>query len=116
MDRAEEIFVGLFSRLREELRADPGVGLALKAQGRDLTLRIRSEKPSDAGRRPFFAIVVGLAERDGAFRVSYDPSGVPSTQRKVTILDTDSTDELLGLIRRYVEEERRRLIDYRQEP
>ena len=114
MDRTEEVFVGLFSRLREDLREEPGIGLALKAQGRNVTLRIRSEGQAGDGRQPFFAVVVGLADRDGEFRVSYNPSGTPSAERQVTIVGADSTDELLGLVRRYVEEERRRLIDHRQ--
>jgi hypothetical protein len=114
MDRAEEVIVGLFSRLREDLRAEPGVGLALKAQGRNVTLRIRSERRAEDERQPYFAVVVGLAETDGSFRVSYDPSGTPSAERQVTIVGSDSTDELHGLVRRYVEEERRRLIDHQR--
>jgi hypothetical protein len=114
MDRTEEVIVGLFSGLREDLRAEPGVGLALKAQGGDVTLRIRSEERDGDERRPFFAVVVGLAEREGAYRVSYKPSGVPSAESRVTIVAADSADELLGLVRRYVEEERRRLADHRR--
>ena len=106
--------MGLFSRLREDLREEPGVGLALKAQGRDVTLRIRSEKQAGDERQPYFAIVVGAGERDGAFRVSYNPSGTPSADRQITIVGADSAEELLGLVRRYVEGERRRLIDHRQ--
>lgn len=113
MDRTEEVFVNLFSRLREDLREESGVGLALKAEGRNVTLRIRSEKAGDE-RRPYFAVVVGVGERDGSFRVSYKPSGVPSAERQVTVVDADSTDGLLGLVRGYVEAERRRLIDYQQ--
>ena len=114
MDRIEEVFVGLFSRLREDLMEEPGVGLALKAQGRNVTLRIRSEEQAGDERQPYFAIVVGAAERDGAFRVSYNPSGTPSAERQITIVGADSIEDLLGLVRRYVEGERRRLIDHRQ--
>lgn len=114
MDRTEAVFVGLFSGLREELREESGVGLALKAEGRNVTLRIRSEKKVGDERRPYFAVVVGVGEMDGSFRVSYRPSGVPSAERQVRIVAADSTEELLGLVRGYVETERRRLIDYQR--
>jgi hypothetical protein len=113
MDRTEGVFVDLFSRLREDLREESGIGLALKAEGRNVTLRIRSERQAGDEKRPFFAIVVGAAERNGAFRVTYNPSGAPSAERQITIVGGDSAEELLGLVRRHVEEERRRLIDYR---
>lgn len=113
MDRTEEAFVSLFARLREDLREESGVGLALKAEGRNITLRIRSEKQADDERQPYFAVVVGVGERDGSFRISYKPSGLPSAEKRVTVIDADSTDELLGLVRRYIEEERRRLINHR---
>ena len=112
MDRTEEVFVGLFSRLREELQEEYGIGLALKAEGRDITLRVRSQKKAGDEKQPYFAVVVG--ERDGAFRVTYKPGGIPFAESQVTIVDADSSDQLLGLIRGYVEAERRRLIDYRQ--
>jgi hypothetical protein len=112
VDRTEEVFIALFSRLREELREETGVGLALKAEGPNVTLRIRSEEQAGDERRPFFAVVVGIAERDGAFRVSYNPSGSPSAERQMTIVGSDSAEELLGLVLRYVEEERRRLSDH----
>ena len=112
MDRIEEVLVGLFSGLREELREEYGVGLALKAEGHDVTLRVRSQKKAGDEKQPYFAVVVG--ERDGAFRVTYKPGGVPSAESQVTIVDPDSSDRLLGLVRGYVEAERRRLIDYRQ--
>jgi hypothetical protein len=111
MDRIEEVFVGLFSSLREELREESGVGLALKAEGRDITLRIRSQNKTGDEKQPYFAVVVG--ERDGAFRISYKPSGVPLAASQVTIVGADSAEELLGLVRGYVEKERRRMIDYR---
>ena len=114
MDRTEEVFVSLFSRLREDLREESGVGLALKAEGRNVTLRIRGEKKTGDERRPYFAVVVGVGEKDGSFRVSYNPSGAPSAERQVTVVDAASTDGLLGLVRGYVEAERRRLIDYQQ--
>lgn len=114
MDRTEDVFVGLFSRLREDLREESGVGLALKAEGRNVTLRIRSEKEAGDERRPYFAVVVGLGVGDGTFRVSYKPSGVPLAHRQVTILAADSAGPLLDLIRGYLELERRRLVDFRQ--
>ena len=43
MDRTEEVFVSLFSRLREDLREESGVGLALKAEGRNVTIRIHRQ-------------------------------------------------------------------------
>ncbi len=49
----------------------------------------------------------------GAFRVSYKPSGFPSASR-VTIVPGESPDKLFGLVRGYVENERQRLIDYRE--
>src|SRR5271157_1224584 len=108
MDKSEEVFVSLFSRLREEF----GVGLALKAEGRNITLRVRSEKKPGDEKQRYFALVVG--DRDGAFRISYKPSGVPSAESQVTIVGAEATDRLLGLVRGYVEKERRRLMDYRQ--
>src|SRR5262245_39161624 len=56
-----------------------GVGLALKAEGRSVTLRIRSEPRAGDERRPYF--VVGAGEADGSFRVSYKPSGLPYAAR-----------------------------------
>jgi hypothetical protein len=112
MDKIEEVFVSLFSSLREDLREEYGVGLALKAEGRNVTLRVRSEKKTGDEKQPYFAVVVG--ERDGDFRISYKPSGVPFAESQVTIVGTDATDGLLGLVRGYVEKERRRLMDYRQ--
>jgi hypothetical protein len=114
MDRTEEVFVGLFSRLREDLREESGIGLALKAEGRNVTLRVRSEKEAGDEKRPYFAVVIGLAVGEGAFRVSYKPSGVPMAGRQVTILDADSAGQLLGLVRGYIEVERRRLSDFRR--
>jgi hypothetical protein len=114
MDRTEEVFVGLFTGLREDLREEPGVGLALKAEGRNVTLRIRSQPDAGDEKCPYFAVVVGLAEGEGAFRVSYKPSGVPLAGRQVTILDADSAGQLLGLVRGYIEVERRRLSDFRR--
>jgi hypothetical protein len=114
MDRTEEVFVGLFTGLREDLREEPGVGLALKAEGRNVTLRIRSQQEAGDERRPYFAVVVGLAVGEGAFRVSYRPSGVPLASRQVTILDAESAGPLLGLVRGYIEAERRRLIEFRR--
>jgi hypothetical protein len=113
MDRAEEIFVDLFSHLREDLRGGRNIGLALKAQGSDITLRIRSEKLASDEKQPYFAVVVG--ESEGSFRVSYKPSGVPSAQSRVTIVAPGSTEELLGLVREYIEAERQRLTAYQHD-
>jgi hypothetical protein len=112
MDRLEAILVNLFETLRDDLREESGVGLALKAEGRDVTLRVRSQEKAGDVRRPYFAVVVGIS--DGAFRISYKPSGVPSAARRVVIVAADSADELLGLVRGYVEAERRRLSGYRR--
>jgi hypothetical protein len=114
MDRTEEVIVGLFTRLREDLREESSVGMALKAEGRNITLRIRSEKEPGDEKRPYFAVVIGLAVGEGAFRVSYKPSGVPLAGRQVTILDADSAGQLLGLVRGYIEVERCRLREFRQ--
>jgi hypothetical protein len=114
MDRTEDVFVGLFSRLREDLEGHPGVGLALKAEGRNVALRIRSAQDAGDEMRPYFAVVVGLGARDGSFRVSYKPSGVPPADRQVTVVDAESTDRLIELVRGLVETERRRLIDYQR--
>lgn len=114
MERREAILIELFSRLRETLREEPGVGLALRAEGPALSLRIRSEADDDE-RHPFFAAVVEPGEREGSFRVSYKPSGSPSAEREVTILDAAASDDLLGLVCSYLDDERRRLADFRQE-
>jgi len=114
MDRTEEALLGLFAELRDELRQESDVGLALKAQGRNATLRIRSQEEHSDEKRPYFAVVVGSAVSRGAFRVSYQPSGVPLAKRQVTIIDANSAAELTGIVRRYVEEERQRLINYRR--
>ena len=112
MKRIEEIFVSLFSILREELREESGVGLALKAEGQYLTLRVRRQKTTEDEKQPYFSVVVG--ERDGAFRISYDPSGLPMAERQVTIVGAESAEELVGLVRGYVEVERRRMVGSRQ--
>jgi hypothetical protein len=111
MDDIEGILVNLFKILRHDFREEAKVGLALKAEGRDITLRVRSRAKVGDERHPYFAVVVGGG--DGAFRISYKPSGVPSAKSRVTVVDADSADELLGLVRGYVEAERRRLSDYR---
>ncbi len=111
MEEIEGVLVNLFKILRDDLREDARVGLALKAEGRDVTLRVRSQSNPGDERQPYFAIVVGRC--DEAFRISYKPSGVPSAESRVVIVGADSADELLGLVRGYVEAERRRLSDYR---
>ena len=81
MDKTEAALVGLFSGLRDALRGEPGVGLALKAQGRGVALRIRSEEDPDGGKRPYFAVVVGRARNEaGPSRVSYKPGGMPEAE------------------------------------
>lgn len=111
MDDIEGALVNLFKILRDDLREEAKVGMALKAEGRDVTLRVRSQAMAGDERRPYFAVVVGRS--DGAFRISYKPSGVPSAESRVVIVAADSADELLDLVRGYVEAERRRLSDYR---
>ncbi|AMV38494.1 hypothetical protein [Planctomyces sp. SH-PL62] len=113
MTRTDENLVKLFVRLREELRDVPAVGLALKAQGGDVTLRVRSEETAGDERSPFFALVVGAAERDGAYRISYRPSGTPLAEPGVTIVAADSADELFGLVWDRVDAERRRIDAHR---
>lgn len=110
MDRIEEVLVNSFGVLRDDLRDDADVGLSLKAEGRDVTLRVRSRERAGNGKRPYFAVVVGGS--GGNFRVSYKPSGVPSAASRVVIVGADAADELLALVRGYVEVERRRLTDY----
>ena len=112
MERIEEILLVLYQILRDDLREEAKVGLALKAEGRDVTLRVRTQAKAGDERQPYFALVVG--ESDGAFRVSYKPSGVSSAERQVVIVAADSADELLGLVRGHVEAERRRLTDYQK--
>jgi hypothetical protein len=111
MDDLEDVLVNLFKSLRDDLRKEAKVGLALKAEGPDVTLRVRSHAKAGDERQPYFAVVVGVS--DGAFRISYKPSGIPSAPRRVVIVSADSADQLLGLVRGYVEAERRRLSDYR---
>ena len=110
MGRVEETFLRLFTSLREDLREQPEVGLALKAEGPSLSLRIRSQRRPGDERLPSFAIVVGLGSKDGDFRITYKPSGLPSGENQVTILEADSTGELLGLVRGYLDRERQRSI------
>lgn len=113
MERTDEILMDLFARLRAELRAERIVGLALKAQGPDITLRIRSERLAGDEKQPYFAVVVG--ERDGSFRISYRPSGVPAGHSQVSIIGPDSAEQLLALVREFIETERHRLTAYQQD-
>lgn len=53
MVRTEDVFIRLFSGLSEDLRTEEDIGLALKAEGTSLTLRIRSEKKTGDERQPF---------------------------------------------------------------
>lgn len=111
MEWIDELIFGLFMLLRDELKGDANVGLALRAEGQDVTLRVRSRAKVGDQRQPNFAVVVG--ESNGAFRISYKPSGVPSAMSRVVMIGADSADELLDVVRGYVEAERRRLSDYR---
>src|SRR4051794_23927203 len=112
MDGVEEVLFDLFGRLREYLAEEYGVGLAMKAEGRDFTLRVRSRTNSGDEKQPHFALVV--APRDGGYRVSYRPGGASSAEGEVTLVDGGTADELFDLVRGHVETERRRLMDYRQ--
>jgi hypothetical protein len=112
MDGTEEILFDLFRRLREYLVRDHGVGLTLKAEGQDFTLRVRSRTNSNDEKQPYFALV--LAPRDGGYRISYKPGGAPTGESKVTLVDGGTSDLLFDLVRGYVETERKRLMDYRQ--
>jgi hypothetical protein len=113
MDETDAIFVDLFARLRGALRGDPAIGLALKAQGGDVTLRVRSEVSAGDDRSPFFALVVGAGERVGAYRISYKPSGTPLAEPRVTIVEAGSPDALFELVRGYIDAEGRRTRDHR---
>ncbi len=113
MDGTDAIFVDLFARLRGALRDDPAIGLALKAQGTEVTLRIRSEVAADDDRSPFFALVVGAAERAGAYRISYNPSGTPLAEPRVTVVEAGSADVLFEIVRDHVAAEGRRTRDHR---
>src|SRR3954467_9126435 len=97
MGEREEVLFDLFRRLREYLVDEYGVGLALKAEGQDFTLRARSRKNPGDEKRPFFALVI--APRDGGYRVSYKPGGVPSAESEVTLVDVGTADELFDLVR-----------------
>jgi len=105
MDEREEILIDLFRRLREDLATEYGVGLALKSEGEDFALRVSGKKNSGDEKQPYFALV--LAPDSRGYRISYKPGGV-------TIVKGDSADELLSIVRGYIERERKRLIEYRQ--
>src|SRR5205807_833573 len=53
MDHLEKTFLGLFERLRDDLREESGIGLTLRAEGQDLTLRIRSRMDTGDEKQPF---------------------------------------------------------------
>ena len=44
MDETEEVLFDLFRRLREYLVTEYGVGLALKSEGENFTLRLRARR------------------------------------------------------------------------
>ena len=83
-----------------------------KAAGPTFTLRVRSQKNSGDEKQPYFALVIEPEQK--AFRISYDPKGVPLVQSEVIIVDCGSASSLLSLVRGYVEKERMRLIEYRE--
>ena len=112
MDETEEVLFDLFRRLREYLMEEFGVGLTLKAEGHDFTLRVKSRTNSGDQKQPYFALVV--APRDGGYRVSYRPGGAPSAESEVTLVDGGTADVLFDLVRGHVETERKRLMEYRQ--
>src|SRR6185437_2388938 len=112
MDGTEEVLFDLFRRLREYLVDEHGVGLALKAEGPDFTLRVRSRSNSGDEKQPYFALVI--APRLGGYRVSYRPGGAPSADSEVSLVDGGTADVLFDLVRGYLEQERKRLIEYRQ--
>jgi hypothetical protein len=114
MNRLEAVLVNLFCTLREDLRDASSIGLALKAEGGSITLRIRTQRASGDAKQPHFAIVVGVGERDGAFRISYKPSGAPLAEPLVAVVSADAAGSLLDRIGRFLEQERRRLDSYRQ--
>ena len=111
MRRIEEALGSLFVTLREDLRREADLGLAIKAQGGEVTLRVRSQARPGDGNYPYFAVVV--AGGDAAFRVSYKPSGLPLAERRVVIVRGPEAD-LLVLVRGYIEAERRRIADYKK--
>jgi hypothetical protein len=112
MNDIEGVLVSLFQILRNDLNKEASIGLALKAEGREFTLRIRSKESVGDRKRPYFAVVVGVS--DEAFRISYNPSGAPSAESRVVIIAADAADELLDLVRSYVEAERHRLAEYEE--
>src|SRR4051794_5263233 len=97
MDGTEAILFDLFRRLRGYLLDEYGFGLALKAEGQDITLRVRSRKNAGDQKQPYFALVI--APRDGGCRISYKPGGAPSAESEVTLVDVGTADELFDLVR-----------------
>jgi len=112
MDDMEKVLFDLFGTLRDELSEEYGVGMSLKAAGPTFTLRVRSQKNSGDEKQPCFALVIEPEQK--AFRISYDPKGVPLVHSEVIIVECGSESRLHSLVRGYVEKERKRLIEYRQ--
>src|SRR3954454_18002463 len=96
MDGTEEVLLDLFKRLREYLVDEIGVGLALKAEGQEITLRARRRPDPTDEKQPCFALVV--APRDGGYRLSYKPGGAPSAESKVSLVDAGTTEELFDIV------------------
>ena len=112
MDDMEEVLFDLFGTLRDELSEENEIGMSLKAAGPTFTLRIRSQTNSDDEKQPYFALVIEPEQK--AFRISYDPKGVPLVHSEVTIVECGSESRLHSVVRGYVEKERMRSIEYRQ--
>jgi hypothetical protein len=112
MDDMEKVLFDLFGTLRDELSEEYGIGISLKAEGPTFTLRVRSQTNSGDEKQPYFALVIEPEQK--AFRISYDPKGVPLMHSEVIIVECGSESHLHSLVRGYVEKERMRLIEYRQ--
>lgn len=112
MDDKEKVLFDLFGTLRAELSEEYGIGISLKSEGPTFTLRVRSQTNPGDEKQPYFALV--LEPEQKAFRISYDPKGVPLVQSEVIIVEPGSASRLLSLVRGYIEKERKRLIEYRQ--
>ena len=112
MHDMEQVLFNLFGTLRDELREEYGIGISLKAEGSTFTLRVRSQTNSGDEKQPYFVLVIEPEQK--AFRISYDPKGVPLVHSEVTIVEYGPASSLLNLVRSYVEKERLRSIEYRE--
>jgi hypothetical protein len=112
MDDMEKTLFDLFGTLRQELSGEQGVGISLKAEGPTFMLRVRSQENPGDQKQPYFALVIEPEQE--AFRISYDPHGVPPAKSEVKIVDRGLAESLPSLVRGCVEKERKRLMEYRQ--